>query len=410
MRPRGHGLGTFTGGVVHNFGAVSGYAGAVCAKLGCGTGPDAGSVNTAVQVGAPQPATISDTVVLNTSLPTNAIRNGITSFVISGALGGDVVSLGGSKLYVILEDPSALFESSASVTVLQGDPWRYQLRLTPRKLTTPGRFTGTLRAFACLDARCAVRLGGTPLLIPYDVIVTPGLTLASRSVNLKVPFGTQPDDVIIATQRGPLVREVSSVSFDYDPWNFEGIVNATLIDAAGAASSTGDRLRLRFAPREAGLYRSGRIVVTATVKFADGSVRGDRQTIDVRYEVDSSSASHVAFPNALSYQLRVGQSSDFTRVRWVVNGGFAEFVGFEYLSRPAELAWDGSPDNWLVNDGVSDMNVSARTCYPDWGQGPVPTPGNRCLIPGNYRAQARVRLRTDPPKEVLYPITLTVLP
>ncbi|NRF66046.1 hypothetical protein HLB44_03485 [Aquincola sp. S2] len=160
-----YGLGAFTGGVIHNFGAVANYASAVCAKLGCGTGPDSGMVYSAVQVGAPQPASITAQV------PKNGRVSASGSYMISGTLGGDLFSLAGQTLYVIVEDPSSLFESNASVNIVQGSSFSYQLVLQPRTLPTVGRFTGTLRAFACLDAGCGTRLGGTPLLIPYDVTV-----------------------------------------------------------------------------------------------------------------------------------------------------------------------------------------------------------------------------------------------
>lgn len=162
-----YGLGPFTGGALQNFGSVTTYSSAVCAKLGCGTGPDAAAVNAAVTVGAPQPSTITGQVMRNGRL---AATSG-SSIAISGTVGGDIFSLAGATLYVIVEDPSSLFESGASVQIMPGDPWRYQLLLQPRALPTAGRFTGTLRAFACTDPACNTRLGGTPLLIPYDVTV-----------------------------------------------------------------------------------------------------------------------------------------------------------------------------------------------------------------------------------------------
>lgn len=163
---QGYGLGPFTNGELVNFGPVSAFTPQVCERIGCGTSPYLqGTVNTAVTVGAPSP----------TSLARTATANQVVSASFSGTLGGAVTSLAGQAIYLVIEDPLGVFSPNGSLQVTpRGSGWGYDLTLSTNVLTRAGRFADRLTIYACLDAQCATRLGGTPVTITYDVSVKSG--------------------------------------------------------------------------------------------------------------------------------------------------------------------------------------------------------------------------------------------
>lgn len=161
---QGYGLGPFTNGELVNFGPLSNFAEQVCARVGCGTSPYAqGAVNTAVTVGAASPASLTRTV---------SAHQVISNATFSGSISGDVFSLAGQTIYLVIEDPLGLFVPGGSLQVVpRGAAWGYNLTLTTGALARTGRFADKLTIYACLDAQCGTRLAGTPVTITYDISV-----------------------------------------------------------------------------------------------------------------------------------------------------------------------------------------------------------------------------------------------
>jgi hypothetical protein len=161
---QGYGLGPFTNGELVNFGPLSNFAAQVCERVGCGTSPYAqGAVNTAVTVGAPSPTSLTRTV---------SARQAISNATFSGTISGDVFSLAGQTIYLVIEDPLGLFVPGGSLQVEpRGSGWGYNLTLTTGALARTGRFADKLTIYACLDAQCGTRLAGTPVTITYDISV-----------------------------------------------------------------------------------------------------------------------------------------------------------------------------------------------------------------------------------------------
>ena len=159
-----YGLGPFTNSELVNFGPLSNFAAQVCERVGCGTSPYAqGAVNTAVTVGAPSPASLTRTV---------SAHQVISNATFSGTVSGDVFSLAGQTIYLVIEDPLGLFVPGGSLQVVpSGSGWGYNLTLTTGALARTGRFADKLTIYACLDAQCGTRLAGTPITITYDISV-----------------------------------------------------------------------------------------------------------------------------------------------------------------------------------------------------------------------------------------------
>ena len=159
-----YGLGPFTNGELVNFGPLSNFAAQVCERVGCGTSPYAqGAVNSAVTVGAPSPTSLTRTV---------SAGQAISNATFSGTISGDVFSLAGQTIYLVIEDPLGLFVPGGSLQVEpRGSGWGYNLTLTTGALARTGRFADKLTIYACLDAQCSTRLAGTPVKITYDISV-----------------------------------------------------------------------------------------------------------------------------------------------------------------------------------------------------------------------------------------------
>jgi len=94
-----------------------------------------------------------------------------------GTAVGDLSVLAGKTLYVIVEDPAGLFQASVQATPTTSPKPGLFVMLLGKTLQTPGTYTGNLRVYVCLDARCSVRLGNVPYNIPYNVVVKRGMKI-----------------------------------------------------------------------------------------------------------------------------------------------------------------------------------------------------------------------------------------
>jgi len=94
-----------------------------------------------------------------------------------GTAVGDLSVLNGKTLYVIVEDPAGLFQANVQATPTTSPKPGLLVVLLGKTLQTPGTYTGNLRVYVCLDARCSVRLGNVPYNIPYNVVVKRGMKI-----------------------------------------------------------------------------------------------------------------------------------------------------------------------------------------------------------------------------------------
>lgn len=170
---------------------------------------------------------------------------------LTGSVAGDVNSLNGKTVYVVIEDPASLFESSAQLLFQKSSSgWNYALALRGKALRTPGQLSGNLTIHACLDAQCAVHLNGTPVAVPFNVKVLPGLVLSTTRIDVSVPFGTVPpeqrvDVALPANSAG----WVAGVTTPYVP----EVPRPLSVEPAGR-EVTDDHLQLKLAAAPPGTY------------------------------------------------------------------------------------------------------------------------------------------------------------
>jgi opacity protein-like surface antigen len=319
---------------------------------------------------------------------------------LEGAVTGDVESLNGRQLYVSVQDPAALFASTAILQVFkETSGWRYRLDLRGTPLQQPGNYTGNLVVRACLDTACSQPIAGTPMTLPFDVLVQAPIGLSTTQVDVSVPFGTVP-----APQ--PVVVTLSSFSSGWNASNdhYSGTYPAQTVGFVGGtvansrsylSSSAGLGLQLQLRPAPVGQYQET-VRIGTEVVMPNGSRPYREASVVVRYAVTPNAAiDHYFWPARL----------DLTIAR---NEPLIQYASYEALAGPGVS---------LVMQRT-EFTQSAGSSGPSnrwWGGGSYHAciyTGNvaDCLAPGVYVAQD-VYLLTDAlgrQREVRFPVQLTV--
>jgi len=93
---------------------------------------------------------------------------------------GDLTTLSGKQVYVIVNDPNGVFNKAV---LLQDSSTRYRLALYYESDTygatdydmPVGDFKSSVQVSVCLDAKCTQPFKDSPILMPYSYKVEPGL-------------------------------------------------------------------------------------------------------------------------------------------------------------------------------------------------------------------------------------------
>jgi len=246
--------------------------------------------------------------------------------------------------------------------------------------------------FVCLDAGCATRLGGTPVSIPFDVNVVPGLVLSTNAINVSVPFGTVPADQVI----GVTISSFSTSWVPSDVTPFNPSVTKPLTVVGANQPNTGPQLTLKLGLAAPGTYTM-RVGVHASAMVGN-LLRDFDDFIDITYTVTANPAiDHVFSPPAL--QLTQSASDPLVHdapYELITNTG----TTFTWLG----VTFD--PVTPQVGQWWDDNRKTYRSCV---GNG---VPGEFvCLTPGTYTAVVHYHLDGPlGPHDVDYVITLTVTP
>ncbi|MBC3875153.1 hypothetical protein [Undibacterium flavidum] len=375
---------------------------------GCGGGGGGNSTSstvttmTTVTVSAPS----SMPVIASTKL----VDEYYDDIEFSGTISGNLDSLNGKTVFVLVEDPANLFQAEGYLIIQRlASGSTYILRLIGKQLKVAGHFTGNVRVRACLDAACTQPIAGTPLLLPYNVKVEAGLTVSRNEINVTVPFGTVPPPEMVDIGYSSLGKGwVANISSPYRTIVEEhtlSIGNTTYYypyPTIGVLPRQGTilqdkQMQIQIYPSKPGNYfHTVRVSAVAT---SPGRELIFEQTVNVRYNVTPNPAINSLFyPATLDFMQKQQTSTMEYNYQLVTNIGIAsEFVGIEYLSAAGTT---GPVNSWWSEFPYR----SAATCISNYYS------GMSCLTPGVYTAQVRYRLIT--PKgtlgDVLYPIRMTV--
>jgi hypothetical protein len=325
----------------------------------------------------------------------------LDTVVLSGTVSGDVNSLSGRTVYVIVEDPAALFEPTATLQLQQaGSVWQYTLTLRGRALGTSGRRTGNVRVFVCLDAACNSRLNGTPIAIPFNVNVMPGMVLSTQTIQVTVPFGTVPPEQAVDVALSPF--STAWVSSDATPFN--PALTKTLVLVDGNQWNPGPQVRFRLTPAIPGTYTE-RVRVHTTATIGPNLSRDFDQFIDVTYTVTPNDAiDHVFDPPSLNITHSASNPlMQEHRYQLYTNFGTTQ-VWRGVVYDPAPSTANGTSFLWW-NDNLRQSSVCLA--YVVSGGGFT----YDCLPPGVYTAKVQYELFGPSGSRIVeFPITMTVTP
>jgi hypothetical protein len=361
---------------------------------GCGGGGGDGPAAPAasVTVNAPSVSALNAEVLQGTTLP---------AVTLSGTVSGDVAGLAGRSVYVVVEDPASMFEANALLQLQQaGAVWQYTLSLTGRTLDTSGRRTGNLRVFVCLDAACTSRLNGTPISIPFDVNVVPGMTLGTHALQFTVPFGTVPAEQTVDVALSSFSTTwVSSDDKPYDP-----STTKTLVLLNGNQANTGTQLRFRLTPAIPGTYTE-RIRVHTEAILGTNLSRDVNEYIDITYTVTPNDAvDHVFDPPALN--LTHSASNPLLQEH-----GYRLYTNFGYIQSWVGVVFDPPPVANPTGPYNSWWDDYMRYSYACVGIGGGSSTVYDCLKPGVYTARVQYRITGSSSSRIVeLPITMTVTP
>lgn len=367
-------------------GLLTGGAGLLLVGLlaACGGGGGGGGSSSGVEFSALAASRTSFEVAEGARLP----DIGLTAQV-----SGNLATLDGKTLYVLIDDPLGLFAAASGVT-FNAQTGRAGIALSGREQSTVGRRSGRLGVRVCLDAACQSSL--TPAGYGIDVAVTvrSGLRTSPTQQFFRVPFGTLP---------GPALVRVT-VPEGRDPADYSaGIV-------AGASGEVFDLTRQQtpgaegvlVAPRllPVGRYERRLEVSASSVDLGAASSAAYVQEVPLVLEVEPSDVDFAVLPSSLSFTFDQGSQEvrPFTVGAVAQSGSFRlDPVVYDLASEPPGTAYP-LRGTWLWTLGEA------------WTVGVCQ--GTACLPRGTYRAHLPfVRLTSAgvPTGQVVeVPVELTV--
>jgi hypothetical protein len=118
------------------------------------------------------------------------------SQTISVSASGNLNSLAGQTIYAKVVDPDSLF-IPGTLTVSEINSGTYATTLSGQALEVAGPLTGNLQILVSTDPTFATQLDGSPLIVPFNVTVTPAVTGTSLVTHL--PFNASTGGITPAT-------------------------------------------------------------------------------------------------------------------------------------------------------------------------------------------------------------------
>ena len=113
---------------------------------------------------------------------------------ITADVSGDLSRLNGRTIYVIVTDPDGLFEATPAVTIMPNGIGNSIRLFGKSTVGRTGTYRGPLTLRVCLDIACNQQFDGSPVQLPLQIDVLPGLQVASPLV-VDLAFGQAPTTI-----------------------------------------------------------------------------------------------------------------------------------------------------------------------------------------------------------------------
>jgi hypothetical protein len=349
----------------------------------CGGGGDSSSAPPAV------PTDVRVALVNAVPINVNVERTGTPDPVLlKGIATGNLSSLNGKTVYVVIEDPNGLFNRAPEVggPSSQGE---IDILLTVKTQNTLGTFSGNLTVHACLDSACKSELVGSPAQVPYTLRVLPEVQISTNAINVNATFG-EPAFTRTFTLQTAGVASLGWVL----PAPFGAPTPFALASPDSGLSTT---YTITFFPMAPGQYRH--TLTLNGIAEADGVSYAFVKKIAIRYDTADNPAVDYVFsvPSIeVNTTPQISQEANFWPL--VRPGVTMTWRGMEYLTYPA--AAEGNP--WL-NRWWDDTTKWVSVC------GEL-VPGSRqgyCLPTGTYTARGHYTMtKAGVDTEVYFPVTM----
>ncbi len=379
-------------------GAVAGCGGGGGEAPGASGGPQS---QTSGAEPAPSSSAVSVRLVSPSRIEAEKSEGGSLLTIVTLQAEGAVESLVGQTLYVVIEDPASLYDGNPPAVQVDPVSKRAFISILGQPLSTAGLREGQLRVNVCIDPQCRRPLEGSPMAVPFRVMVHPGLELDKQEVTATVPFGPAPvaQTVNVKLPRGTTTWKVESSR----PPSTPQLVHTTSTTAAGSETGV---ISLQLLPARPGTHTD-----TLTVSASVNGLFLSEKRISILYTVapnPDADVMEVMSPTPLTQkQGTLGQAHV---ERWFLTSSdalYAQFNGFEYLAGPPEATGKLASTSWWSFPGT-DYGGGARSCVHSNGFG-----GVDCLPVGTYTGRTRLLVtdnRTGMKKHVYTPVTFEVLP
>ena len=356
--------------------------------LSCGGGGGGGgaAAGPSVSVALSDPGQIQATVMAEGAMPD--VR-------ISGYATGDLKSLAGKVIYVVVEDPDSLFVHNTLLTFDPGSRAEaYSVLLPGNHLMTPGQLKGSLKIHVALDANLSQPLGNSPLQVPYDVMVLPGLSVGQQTLAVNAIFGdtTAARTIPVSLPASVTTWAVQNIT-PYYPQPF--------VWSPSIVKGPGDAVSLSLYPAPPGTYNYT-FRVTASAQPPGGALHEYGKDIAVTYTIAPNTGVDYAVAPQPSLQAVVKYGDPLTKqFSYMIIPNTAAGVtdtllgGIEYLANPPT-----ANSNPIVNQWWFANDKSISTCH-DGSTLPV----------GTYTARMRHTLSKGGTSfDIYYPIELNIVP
>jgi len=193
---------------------------------------------------------------------------------------GDLTTLNGKQVYVIVNDPNGIFNKAV---LLQDSSTRYRLRLYYESASygatdydmPVGDFKASVQVSVCLDAKCTQPFTGSPILMPYSYKVEPGLKVQGFGAGAgPYPLSSTPSTAVVKDALVTLPPRTVNWSIEDNGGN--GGVKFTKVDAS--------TIRIEGKAISVGSYW-GAFIVKATATTSTGAAAEFLTSGGVAYEV-----------------------------------------------------------------------------------------------------------------------------
>jgi hypothetical protein len=308
---------------------------------------------------------------------------------------GEAGALTDRTLYMRVEGPDPLYESRPVSYLDLNEPIIHVLLGGNLQGVPEGRYTGTLSVHVCLDPACSSQMRNSPLSIPYDVEMKPGLKLSHESLYLETDFGTALPASEVAVMLPFGATDWSA--FSTDPLNI-------------AVTRSGSKLLLTPSPfARPGTYVTDVIVESsAPDPKVPNTIWRFGKALRVTYTVKASATPYVMSPASASYFLRLNDPSQHNaRIGFTLQDPQATLStrGIRFDANPSAAAGHPEATRWLQASADAVAEYFVVPC------GTLPGAPN-CLPAGAYQAALlyRVSSAAGVTADLEFPVTMIIAP